>query len=149
MPVDRRKREQMLAHCDDIQADDGIDPREFFKSTPTRGKTGRKVMQLCRQVAETLEQVLSGELGDDELRCLRVMSVVPAPDSSRMLVTLHADCAIDQFDRPRLEEKLASCTGRLRAAVSAAITRRKTPSLTMVVVGPDTDSPIAQREEEH
>ncbi len=43
-------------------------------------------MQLCRQVAVTLDMVLSGECRDELLQSLRVESVQPAPNASRMLV---------------------------------------------------------------
>jgi hypothetical protein len=45
----------------------------------------RKDLQLCRQVAETLQLVL-GDCGDDVLRDLHVVRVVPAPDASQLLV---------------------------------------------------------------
>ena len=48
----------------------------------------RKALQLCAQVAQTLGVVLAGECGEDLLRELFVTSVVPAPDSSRLLVMI-------------------------------------------------------------
>ena len=45
----------------------------------------RKDLQLCRQVADTLHSVL-GDCGDDCLRDLHVVRVVPAPDASQLLV---------------------------------------------------------------
>ena len=137
MTLDKRTRAQMLAHCGEIQADDGVDPREYFKAGRIHKKEDHKAKQLCRQVAETLDQVLSGEMNDDVLRGLRVATVVPAPDSSRLLVTLHLDCAPGDFDRNLVEQRLAACKGRLRGEVAAAITRRKTPTLILHVVGPD------------
>lgn len=141
MSLDKRTREQMLAHCDAIHEDDGVDPREFFKLRSHRDKPDRKAQQLCRQVAETIDQILAGELGDAALNALRVASVVPAPDASRMLVTLVATEHDVPFDRVAVELKLAAVTGLLRSAVAAAITRRKAPSLSFVIIGPhDEDS---------
>ena len=136
MVLDKRTREQMLAHCGEIHDDDGVDPREFFKAGRIRKKEDRKAKQLCRQVAETLDQVLSGETSDDVLRGLRVSDVVPAPDSSRLLVTLQTDCEAVDFDPHLVEQRLAIWKGRLRCEIAAAITRRKTPALAFNVIGP-------------
>src|SRR5262245_15189259 len=68
--------------CADWSADDGLDPR--LQPKGPRGKTSnRKCLQLCRQVERALSITLEGEI----LRDLTVESVVPAPDSSRLLVT--------------------------------------------------------------
>jgi ribosome-binding factor A len=136
MAHDKRTREQMLAHCGEIRDEDGIGPREFFQTNRTNKKENRKAKQLCRQVAETLDQLLSGEVGDDILRGLRVMDVVPAPDASRLLVTLFADCDPTDFDRDQVELRLANFKGRLRCEIAGAITRRKTPTLAFNIVGP-------------
>ena len=82
-------RRQILSSCHEIGPDDGVDPRTFFRD-PARPKTNRKALQLCGQVARTLQAVLAGETGDDLLRELQVESVVPAPTSARLLVTLTA-----------------------------------------------------------
>ena len=63
--LDKRTRAQMLAHCGEIHADDGVDPREYFKAGRIHKKEDHKAKQLCRQVAETLDQVLPGETSDD------------------------------------------------------------------------------------
>src|SRR5437660_11636997 len=64
----------------DVGPEDGLDPRDFFRREPPR-RTNRKALQLCRQVERTLGFVLAGECGDDLLRELCVVSVVPAPNS--------------------------------------------------------------------
>lgn len=67
--------------------DDGIDPRTLPRHTG--GKVAnRKALQLCRQVEQTLGSLLAGGCGDAVLRDMLVQSVVPAPDSTRLLVTL-------------------------------------------------------------
>lgn len=137
MTLNKRTRAQILTHCGEIHEDDGVDPREYFKAGRIHKKEDHKAKQLCRQVAETLDQVLSGETSDDVLRGLRVATVVPAPNSSRLLVTLHLDCAPGDFDRNLVEQRLATCNGRLRGEIAATITRRKTPTLVLHVVGPD------------
>lgn len=146
MALDKRTREQMLAHCGKIHEDDGIDPRDFFKASRIHKKDDRKVKQLCRQVAETLDQVLSGEIGDDVLRGLRVSGVVPAPDASRLLVTLYADCDPEEFDRDKIEQRLAARHGQLRCEIAASITRKKTPTLMFNVIGPDCIGDVHSKE---
>ena len=138
MSLDKRTREQMLAHCDAIHEDAGVDPREFFKLRSHRDKPDRKAQQLCRQVAETIDQILAGELGDTALNNLRVSGVAPAPDASRLLVSLVAVSDDVPFDQSTTEQRLAAVTGLLRSAVAAAITRRKAPNLSFVVIGPNS-----------
>jgi hypothetical protein len=41
-------------------------------------------MQLCHQVAETLNCVLSGECRDEVLQNLQVLGVEPAPNASQL-----------------------------------------------------------------
>jgi ribosome-binding factor A len=135
MALSKRARDKMLAHCEEIHEDDGVDPREFFKAGRQENRQNRKAKQLCRQVAETLEQVLSGEVGDDLLRGLHVASVVPAPDASRLLVTIEVDRGSAAEEREAIELALAKASGLLRTAVAAAITRRKAPSLSFCVLG--------------
>jgi ribosome-binding factor A len=148
MVPDKRAREQMLAHCGEIHEDDGVDPRTYFKlNSRRRKKENHKAKQICRQVEETLDQVLSGETRDDMLRNLRVATVVPAPDSSRLLITLYADVAAEEFDREVVEQKLASHSGRLRCEVARAVTRRKTPALVFRVIGPGPRAVNDRRED--
>ena len=54
---------------------------------PASGQVDRKAWQLCRQVGHTLDEVLA-ECGDAVLQGLRVESVEPFPDASRLLVTV-------------------------------------------------------------
>ena len=136
MTRDKRARKRLFQHCDQIYEDDCVDPREFFKTNQRHRQDDRKARQLCRQVAETLDMVLSGECRDELLQSLYVVSVEPAPNSSRMLVTLQADVPGEQFDRAAILELLDRQNGRLRAEVAAAITRKRTPMLVFHVLGP-------------
>jgi ribosome-binding factor A len=114
--------------CAEPAADDGIDPRNLPKF-PQGKVSNRKALQLCRQVARTLSACLEGDL----LRDLTVESVVPSPDSSRLLVTFryHGSATV------ATSQILAALQGeraRLRAQVATGIHRRKTPELTFQVV---------------
>ena len=134
MTLDKRTRQQLLDYCGELHDDDAVDPREYFKKSPKSGSQGRKSKQLCRQVAETLDMVLSGECRDERLQSLHVISVEPAPDTSRMLVTVESDLPTEEFDYAAILAALAAQTGHLRAEVATSINRKKTPSLVFNVV---------------
>jgi len=136
MTLDKRAREQMLALCGEIHEDDGIDPRRFFKTRERRKKPDRKTRQLCRQVAETLTLVLSGECRDELLQSLYVVAVEPAPDSSRLMVTVRGDSLGRDGDTRRILERLSEEAGRLRCEVARAITRKRAPQLAFQVTSP-------------
>jgi len=128
----RRRFAQPL--CAQLGPDDGVDPR-----TMSRGSHGkianRKARQLCAQILKTLSLVLQGECNDDLLRDLLVESVVPAPDSSRLLVTVVPSPATGAVSPGPMMERLAQATGKLRAEVAGAIHRRKVPELIFRFVG--------------
>jgi ribosome-binding factor A len=117
--------------CAELTADDGMDPRFLPKEAPGR-VTNRKALQLCRQVERALSVALEG----DVLRDLTVRSVLPAPDSSRLLVTfsLHG---FDSVETAEVLTALDNDRAKLRGAVAAAIHRKKTPELAFHVVRGD------------
>jgi ribosome-binding factor A len=93
------------------------------------GRRHHKDLQLCRQVFDALTYALA-ELDDPQIEELAVASVVPAPSSSRVLVTLVAtreDLATDA-----LAAALAcidASANELREEVAAEITRQRVPEL--------------------
>lgn len=120
--------------CGEPGPDDGVDPRTFFKSNPGR-RTSRKDWQLCRQVLETLSYVLSENTQDEVLGDLLVCEVAPAPDATRLLVSVRC---LDPVHGPAPElilVHLQNVVGRLRSEVAASISRRKVPELIFRVVG--------------
>lgn len=147
MPFNNRQREQMLACCGEIQEDDGVDPRRFFKSHSGRNKRDRKTQQLCRQVEQILSLVLSGEFSDELLQSLIVESVVPAPNASLLLVTVRiASGYREDSDPSAVLERLERVTGRLRSEVATSITRKRTPRLKFCVASILSD---ANKEVDH
>ncbi len=100
-------------------------------------RTDRKTLQLCGQIADTLNYVLSGELDDDLLRNLYVESVRPAPDASRLLVSVAPLDAADANRADQILQKLLIHSPRIRSEVAQSIHRRKTPELSFVVVRPE------------
>jgi ribosome-binding factor A len=114
--------------CSEWTADDGTDPR-FSRERPQGKVSNRKALQLCRQVERALSVLLEGEI----LRELTVQSVVPAPDSRRLLVMFvyHGPESVASAD---VLAALHGYSARLRGEVAASIHRRKTPELSFRVL---------------
>lgn len=112
--------------CAEVGPDDGLDPRDEVRGTG-RKPDRRKARQLCAQAAEAIESALA-ESPEDLLQLLRVVSVEPAPDTSRLLVTV-APIVVEAVEPERILQHLERASARLRTAMAAAITRRKAPSL--------------------
>jgi ribosome-binding factor A len=119
-------RQAMLPLCSDVGPEDGLDPRLAPRDFSARGP-GRKVLQLCGQVARTLNGALA-ESADEVLRDLVVAAVTPAPNSTRLLVTVTASGSAG-VDPGVALERLRNAAGRLRAEVAAAVHRRRVPDL--------------------
>jgi len=85
-----------------------------------------KDRQVCRQVFDALSLALA-DLDDPLLDDVALVAVDPAPDASRVVVTLTTRADIDPATvRARLLELLPD----LRAEVAAELTRRRIPELT-------------------
>ena len=116
--------------CAELHEDDGVDPREFFRAGKVNRKAGRKTLQLCSQVQDALNYLLSGESRDELLALFQVAEVRPAPDASQLLVILVPAVPLAAPLDPReVLDRLAVHAGRLRAGVAAAITRKRAPRL--------------------
>jgi ribosome-binding factor A len=138
MSLKKPSRKVLRSLCAEVHPDDGIDPRERSRGGAPPKKTRRKARQLGRQVAETLDVVLAAQ-GDDLLRGLRVVSVVPAPDSTRLLVTVTPLPSAEPLDPARILLQLERASGQLRCEVAAAITRRRAPTLTYRLALPSSE----------
>ena len=119
--------------ADEVGEEDGADPRRYsdrrrLHGTPTG--PGRKALQLAAQAKDAVSVALA-ECGDAALRELTVVSVRPAPHSGRLLVTVAVPA--DVADRTAVPERLRNAAGHLRAAVAAAVNRRKAPELAFEV----------------
>ena len=106
--------------------DNAIDPSEFFD--PHHNARGeRKVQQLCKEVERTLGYALPS-CGDPKLRELVIVSVDPAPDGSRLLVTVSPSSSLE-INVGTLMERIQRVRGLLRAEIAAALHRKRTPAL--------------------
>lgn len=134
MKSKKPSRRQLRLYCADVHEDDGADPRNFFRQGKSPRKTGRKALQLCSQVADTLNFVF-GEFHDEVLQGLRVVAVVPAPDASQLLVTVCPTLAPETSNiLGEILNRLATVCPRVRSEVAAAITRKRAPKLLFRVV---------------
>ena len=133
-------RQRMRGLVAELGPDDGVDPRHPPKSSKAgyRGgkrilkpapKPSRKALQLCGQVMRTLDQALAGLCDDDILRDLYVESVIPAPDESRLLVTVTSHPSVGPVDPIAALMRLEQASGLLRTEVAADITRKRAPNL--------------------
>lgn len=132
------RRRLLSQNCGSLNDDDAIDPRTWFKSSRS-GKHNHKAQQICRQVAETLQFVLSdadeNREGEPLLENLQLIAVVPAPDSRRLLVTVGlviSEPVSAPVSAKTVEAILATLklhTPRLRAEIARTVTRKKVPNL--------------------
>ena len=128
-------RRQLESLCADVHPDDGMDPKLFLRRhkrpPPLREAhpVHRKTLQLCSQVADTLNLVLSGECSDEFLQSLQVVAVRPAPNAAQLLVLVTSSLNDPVPDAATISAHLAAANARLRAEVAAAIVRRRAPKL--------------------
>jgi ribosome-binding factor A len=144
----RPSQEEVSRFCAQLGEEDGEDPHRLKRRVVHRKKGSsapnqsrrfqRKACQLCRQVAETLDEVLA-DCGDEVLRGLRVTNVAPFPDASRLMVAvapvdgLHAPAAGPHV----VIEHLERASGHLRHEIAAAVTRKRTPLLLYRLAEPE------------
>ncbi len=142
MNAKRFSQKKVRPLCAEPDADDGLDPREFFREGKCPRRASRKTLQLCSQVADALSQVLSGECGDEMLRSLHVVSVTLAPDAGQLLVMVAPLQQGDGIDLDEVLARLNFASGMLRSLVAAAVTRRHAPRLLFRVVSPPWDAEV-------
>lgn len=126
MSKKRPSRKNLMPLCSEPGPGDGLDPRF---DPPSAGKVAnRKALQLCGQVVDALGGFLA-DAGDDVLRELLIVSVTPAPNSSRLLVTVAPAPTGAAPEAAVVLEHLQHALARLRAEVAAAIHRKRVPEL--------------------
>ena len=137
----KSSRRQQPPLCGSVHSDDGVDPAEFFGrssggASSHRGNRGRrKTLQLCAEVARTLNAVLTGGCGDGVLSDLRVLSVEPAPGGGNcLLVTLELEGPSDAVRIGVALARLGLARGLLRSEVAASVSRKRVPELTFRVL---------------
>lgn len=104
-----------------------------MKSHRTNASNDRKAAQLCAQVRRALDFGLSEVLSQSSFDAY-ILDVIPAPNTSHLVVLVQAAFACDLQSIAALEETLSRNAGLLRTSVAQSIHRRKTPTLTFRVV---------------
>jgi ribosome-binding factor A len=111
-----------------------IDPAIFF-GPPRDARGERKVQQVCREVERTLSYAF-GECADELVRDLVVVAVEPAPDGSRLMVSLCPSSGKLAVDIGELLARVQEVRGFLRREIAAALQRKRTPELAFRIVPP-------------
>jgi ribosome-binding factor A len=93
-------------------------------------RKGHKDRQVCRQVFDALSYALT-ELDDPVIAELALVAVDPAPDASRVLVTLAPSRG--DIDLDDALARVRARAGELRVEVAAEVNRRRIPELTFRV----------------
>lgn len=119
--------------CVSMEIDDGIDARDLFRKS-VRKKSNHKAHQLCKQVMETINILLAGGLGDARLHQILVDSVTPAPDSTRLRISVRPMDSNSEYGLSEIQAALNEAHGLIRCEVAAAVQRKKTPELVFLVV---------------
>ncbi len=132
MPSHKRNEEDLRALCAQLYPDDGVDPREDKRrDAECERRTDRKLRQLCKQVAQTLQLALGGLPQADALAGMSVWDVSPAPNAGRLCVVIAVP---DPGRREEIAAIMRQHSGRLRSEVASAITRSRAPELTFEVI---------------
>ena len=84
---------------------------------------------MCRQVFDALSLALA-DIDDPLLDDLALVSVVPAPDASRVQVTLVPSTEVD---RDAVLARLDAYAKEFREEVAAELTRKRAPELVFVI----------------
>ena len=123
-----RRRRGPAGHASEAGPDDLFRPSHDARAD-------RKVQQVCKEVERTLSYAL-GACGDDVVRELVVLFVEPAPDASRLMVTVSPSSPTLAVDVGEVIERLERVRGRLRQEIANALQRKRTPELAFRVVPP-------------
>jgi len=126
----KRVRRELRLPCDAVGPDDGIDPKLLFHSS-SRKRGDRGVRRLCSQVREALTFAFAGACRDEVLLSLYVEDVEPAPDASRLAVTVRVPGDVDVA---LARDRVLRAAAMLREEVAASICRRRAPELVFRVL---------------
>lgn len=117
----------------DLHDDDGIDPRKdrcrgFYRSEGF----DRKMLQLCKEAARSLEATLACDCRDPILNDVEIMSVTPSGANQLSVAVAYAgdDAGVDPNE---VLARIAGVARFLRSEVARAVNRRRVPELRFIV----------------
>ena len=127
-----RRRERRLAPAEDVWTDD-VDPGLFFEDRGPSRRGTWKLQQLCKQVERAASVTLAGECASDVLVGAAVVSAEPAPDASRLRVTVVLAPGRSMEDAVRAIAELRRAAPAFRREAARSIHRKRVPDLTFDV----------------
>lgn len=136
MKMRKHRPDALRALCARLEEDDGVRPQRRPEQTRNQAPT-RKDRQLCKQVLRALSLAVLAESGSTLLRDLAFVAAEPAPDASRLRITVDASGVLGRAGAAEVRAELARATGFLRSQAAAAISRKRVPELTFVLAAGD------------
>lgn len=138
MSQQHARRKHWLSACDEIHPDDGVDPAVFFDRRSRSRSVDRKARQLCGEAARIFNLLLASEGTNQSLEGAWVAEVQPAPDASRLQVTVAVDRHVDP---DAALQALQHMKGAMRTALAQTLQRKRTPELVFVVAPASEEEP--------
>ncbi|MGV7220865.1 MAG: hypothetical protein ACQ9MH_05015 [Nitrospinales bacterium] len=135
MNSDNRIKNEKKFLCEEINPDDGVDPRKYF-SKVSKSYSNRKAFQLCKEIKLTLNLTFAGELVDPYLQNLSVHDMKPIPNSADLLVILIWIGDWDYFDETEILSAVKKVYGYLRSEVARSINRKRVPAFSIRLLNP-------------
>lgn len=124
-----KARDRRFPRTDDVRLDEEADPARFFGEPDRSGRRNWKAQQLCKQVERASAVTLAGECGSDVLTGACVASVEPAPDASRLRVTVVLATGRGGEELAEARAALARAAASFREEVARTIHRKRVPEI--------------------
>ncbi len=121
---------EALNLCDEIDPEDGIDPRILARKYEKENETRHhKSMQLCKEAKRFLSLVLTGELADPLLQQLQVIDVATDEEGQFLIVTLNTTNPDLVLDEAETMSRLQQIQGYFRSVIAQSVKRKRVPTL--------------------
>jgi ribosome-binding factor A len=128
----RKKRQPDELPCDDLHADDGVDPRIYFDNRED-SRDDHRAERLCAEVARCASFVLTWGREDPALQMAEVVEVRPDPDASHLRICVVLPPDAGELGRSDVLTRLQGILPELRRELARSANRRKTPELAFEV----------------
>ncbi|MBK6846286.1 MAG: hypothetical protein IPG96_01610 [Proteobacteria bacterium] len=133
------KRQLSDPPCEELCPDDGVDPRILFRRETRAAQHSRKDGQLCKQAFQALSLVLDQLGAEAWARGMYLVAVRPAPDASRLSVSVAFTEARTFEDAEQALQRLRALKGRLRWELAATLSRKRVPELAIALAVEEGD----------
>lgn len=129
----RKTREDRLPLVPGVSPDDEADPARYFGSGSRNRRADWKARQLCRQVERSASLTLAELCECEALASSAVARVAPAPDASRLRVSVVLAPGKTPADLDTAAAALREKAGRFREEAARAIHRKRAPEVVFEV----------------